>query len=399
MGYPGDQGKFDGRPSEPPVPGADPHGPEQAGADRPGQDGSPFDPPPGAFAARPGDSFGFGPGAGRPGPGFGTDGPDTGGFGAGNRFGQGPTERREPGPAGGPGGRAGQESPESPSFGSAGQELYGAMGERYFSADAGPGEPLGHARSHADEPRSTRRLPLVIGGAVVAGLVLIGGGFAVSSLLSDDSDKGAAASAPQPQASQQTASPTPSVSTGPLNVKLKSRATDPSPLTLKEVFRRESFTIKGKKYVRTAWKHDRDCTKVVNGTKLAATLKKGGCAQVLRATYARSDGLLVGTVGVLNLKTENWAKAAEKAGSGRDAYLQPLPGTGYSKKIGKGAALGTSFVRGHYLIMTWVQRPDGKTIASKYHEVVSNFQQQIILGSNLSKALHYRGIEGKPLTG
>jgi hypothetical protein len=46
--------------------------------------------------------------------------------------------------------------------------------------------------------------------------------------------------------------------------------------------------------------------------------------------------------------------------------------------------------------MTWVQRPDGKKVASKYHAVVSTFGQHLIRGSGLSFALHYRETEGKP---
>ncbi|ACY99813.1 MULTISPECIES: hypothetical protein [Thermomonospora] len=412
MGYPGDQGSPDDRPPEP-------YGPEQAGADRPGGEGaSPFSPPPGAFAARPGERFGgesfdrsFPTGRFDTGPGgrfglgsFDDDGaaaPD-GGSGFADRPGAGNPPWASPSPPEPPhrpgdGGPAGRE----PAAGPSGGELYGAMGERYFADDGGFSEPAGHRKPDKDGADSKRGLPLpvTVGGAVLAGLLLVGGGFAASSALKGGSGDGKAAAAPQQPTATPTATPTPSLSAAPLNIKLKSRATDPKPLTLKEVFGKASFTAKGKKYVRTAWKHERNCSKAVNGGKLAATLKKGGCVQVLRATYARADGLLVGTVGVLNLKTDKWARAAQKAGAGRDAYLQPLPGTGYSKKIGKGAALGTSRAHGHYLIMTWVQRPDGKTIAKKYHRVVSDFQQQIILGSNLGRALHYRGIEGKPLTG
>ncbi|SEG33122.1 hypothetical protein SAMN04489712_104441 [Thermomonospora echinospora] len=526
MGYPGEQGRSGGHSPEPPStpygPGAEPHGPEQAGAGRPGQDDSPFTPPFGAFAARPGESFdtgndrppaddrfgpaeggydagttaqfglgetgrfdfstggsgiggsstggydtggGFdaapggrfasgtggydipgaradGPGSGTPGtdgpgpsdfgpggtgmggfdrhsPGVGgydsggpgsaapgTGGYDSGGFDQGGQFGAGSFERQDS-PSFGPPGEygPGQGRPGPGSFDAPDDEPYGPMGGRRLPEDGGPRGPEGfngpEGPGEPGEGRAERRgrLPLIIGGAVVAGLVLIGSGFTVSTMLKGDSDDGAAAASTQTAAPRPTATPTPTTPPAPLNAKLKSRATDPDPLTLKEVFGTASFTQKGKKFVRTAWKHDRGCTGAVNGSKLEAALKKGGCAQVLRATYARADGLLIGTVGVLNLKTESAAKAAEKAGAGRDAFLQPLAGTGYTKKIGKGAALGTTFVRGHYLIMTWVQRPDGKTISGKYHKVVSAFQQQIILGSNLNKALHYRGIEGKPLTG
>jgi hypothetical protein len=179
-------------------------------------------------------------------------------------------------------------------------------------------------------------------------------------------------------------------------VKLKSRATDPSPLTLKEAFGKATFTAGGQKYLRTGWHQRRGCTGTVNGAKLTAVVKKGGCTQALRATYARGDKLLVGTVGVLNLKTEQAAKLAQKAAVAKDAFLEPLPGKGASKTIGKGEALGTAQAQGHYLVMTWVQRPDGKKIPDKYHKTVSAFGQQLVKGSNLGFALHYRETEGKP---
>ncbi|WP_158079047.1 hypothetical protein [Actinomadura sp. CNU-125] len=47
--------------------------------------------------------------------------------------------------------------------------------------------------------------------------------------------------------------------------------------------------------------------------------------------------------------------------------------------------------------MTWVQRPNGKTISKRHHDTVRVFGAEIYKGSNLSLALHYRETEGKPL--
>ncbi|MFP3963594.1 hypothetical protein SMC26_14830 [Actinomadura fulvescens] len=243
-------------------------------------------------------------------------------------------------------------------------------------------------------PERRYNLPLIIGGAIVAGLVLVGGGFGVSAMLKDDEPtKPAAADKSAPPATAPRQQP----SKPPLTpVKLKSRVTDPRPLTLNEAFGKRSFTSTTGKVARTAWKAQRGCAGIVNGVALGKALKKGGCSQALRATFARGDGKLIGTVGVLNLKTEAAARAAERAAAAKDAYLQPLAGTGVTKKIGKGEALGTAEVRGHYLVMTWVQRPDGKKIAAKYHRLVSTFGQELIRGSNLKFALTYRETEGKP---
>lgn len=416
MRYPGDQdnsGDRFGEPTAPYGPGADPYGPEQTDDGRPGRN-SPFPPstpPPGAFAGRPGESF-------RPFDGGFDDRPHApGGLDATQHLppsthppgrhaaAPGDAHRRRPhlGPSSGSGPRYGSEREPTPF-------AQGHPGPEAFDPPAGPPhEPAPPAHqappesdtdhdTNKDTDKTTKRPHtfLVATGAVVVGLALAGSGFTVSRMLTSDDGEPAAAAAPTQPA---TALPTPTPTPAPLKVKFKNRASDPTPLTLAEVFGTRTFKRAGVVYTRTAWKHDRDCAKGVIGAEFEAVLKKGGCTQVLRASYARRDGSLIGTVGVLNLRTEAAAQKAAKAAAGRDIYLQPLPAkTGVSRTLGKGTALGTAYSRGHYLIMTWVQRPDGKEIATRDHQKVNTFQQQVILGSNLYRALHYRGIAGKPLT-
>ncbi|MFG1850699.1 hypothetical protein ACGFJT_02555 [Actinomadura geliboluensis] len=260
----------------------------------------------------------------------------------------------------------------------------------------GPPGPPGPSGGGPTPPERRRNLPLIIGGSAVAGILLIGGGVGLSSLLKDDDAEPAKAAPTQPEPTQ--AQPEPSPAEPVLApVKLKTRTTDPKPLTLKEVFGKAKFTAGDHKYVRTAVSAKKGCTGVVGGTTLEKALKKGDCTQALRATYALTSGSLIGTVGVFNLESESAAKAAVKAAGNKDAFLQALPGKGVSKTNGKGEAFGTSQARGHYVIMTWVQRPDGKKIASKYHAAVQVFGTQMVKGSNLALALHYRETEGKPL--
>ncbi|MFA1549126.1 hypothetical protein [Actinomadura chokoriensis] len=265
-----------------------------------------------------------------------------------------------------------------------------------FGADAfgsPEGAPPGPSGRSAP-PERRRNLPLIIGGSAVAGILLIGGGVGLSSMLKDDPEP----KAEPTQAASTPAQPTPSPTEPVLApVKLQSRSTDPKPLTLKEVFGKATFKAGGYKYVRTAVNAKKGCSGVVGGAALEKALKKGRCTQALRGTYALSTGSLIGTVGVFNLENEAAAKAAVKAAAGKNAFLQALPGTGVSKTNGKGEAFGTSQARGHYVIMTWVQRPDGKKVASKYHAAVRVFGAQMIKGSNLALALHYRETEGKPL--
>ncbi|RFS86201.1 hypothetical protein D0T12_06160 [Actinomadura spongiicola] len=433
MGYPGDQGKPGGRPPHQPPP--PPYGPdndetsftppysptdETSGATPPGS--QPFGAEPGGddpfgnqpFGAEPSgnEPFGGQPFGGQP---FGAEpggneplgdqpfGAEPGGdeafgnqpFGAepsggGDAFGappfgaladQAPPWAGEP-PAG-----------DAPAFSPPGQFGAGAQGTGSFGPPpGGPAMP-----SSAPPPAERRRnLPLVIGGAVAAGVLLIGGGVALSSVLAGDSGskKSATPSKPTPQQPQPTPSP-PQPVLEP--VKLQSRTTDPKPLTLKEAFGNGKFKVGKHRYVRTAASQTKSCAASVGGVKLEKALKKGGCTQALRATYALTSGSLIGTVGVFNLETEEAAELAVKAAADKDAFLVALPGKGVSKSNGKGEALGTSQARGHYLVMTWVQRPDGKKIAAKYHAAVRVFGTQLVKSSNLALALHYRETEGKPL--
>ncbi|XRQ06133.1 hypothetical protein ACN3XK_57875 [Actinomadura welshii] len=366
MGYPGDQGKPGGRPPRQP-----PHAPYGPGAEVPpyGQDDdeTPFAPRDQGPGAMPFGSEAYGDDA----------------------YG---------GPADRPADRTAAWGDEPVAGHAHGSFPPGPPGDDRFDGrfDDPHRHPGGMPPMPSDAPgRQGRRrsTPLIIGAALVAGLVLIGGGIGLSSLLKDDSEDAAA-----PAQAASTPTPTPSPTKPVLApVKLKSRSTDPKPLTLKEVFGNGKFKAHGHKYVRTAVNHKRSCTAVVGGKTLEATLKKGGCTQALRATYALTGGQLVGTVGVFNLQTEAAAEKAVKAAADKDAFLQALPGKGVSKTNGRGEALGTSQARGHYLLMTWVQRPDGKKIAKKHHTAVRVFGAEMVKGSNLAMALHYRETEGKPL--
>ncbi|MBD2897200.1 hypothetical protein amrb99_61590 [Actinomadura sp. RB99] len=447
MGYPGDQGRPGGRP-----PGPSPQAPYGSGAEAPpyGNDNDETSAPHGeASGARPfgGESFGTGPLEADP---FGTGPLEAEPFAA-------PSAAAEaPGAPGGPTAvwgeppaQGGQDAFPPGDFGSGGHDRFGQggsdqFGQQQFGQDQfgqqqfgqeqfgqeqfgqqqfgqGPGEfghgdpgddpygapmPGGYQPGDADGappgpsgesgPSGRRRsLPLIIGGAVVAGLVLIGGGVGVASMMKDD-PKPEKKAPPAAASTKPTAPASPTVP--PLQaVKLQSRATDPVKLTLSEVFGKASFKASGLKYVRTAASSTTKCSAVVGGTALEKALKKGDCTQALRATYALSSGSLIGTIGVLNLKSADAAKLAVKATSAKDAFLVALPGKGVTKKAGKGLAFGTSQARGHYLVMTWVQRPDGKAIAAKYHKAVSVFGAELYKGSDLAFALHYRETEGKPL--
>ena len=372
MSYPGEQQQPGGwGPSQPPQ---SPYGPVD---DQAGQGGyPPYDRPQGG-----------GPPSGPGGPG-------------------GPYEEPYEDPYGGPPRDAGFGSGGSfgGSFGGEGRDSYGgsfAPGPPYGNEQpdpygAGPGGYGPPGDDGDDEFRSgSGRKKLIIGAAVVAGVVVVGGGTALALSGGGDDKKPKAAAAPTtaPPASP-SVTPTPSPTETGRGQRLQSRATDPKPLTLNEVFKARSFKASGRRYVMTARRAERKCSPPTHGTSFRKSLTKGGCTQVLRATF--DNGKLVGTIGVINLRTQTAANSVQVASRQKDAFILALPGTGNSKKIGQGLSLTTAEVDGHYLIMSWVQYPTGKKIAKSDYNAVTAFVKATTYGSNLRTALNYRSMEGKP---
>lgn len=293
-----------------------------------------------------------------------------------------------PQPMPGPYGQPAQDGAPGPQGGpwQPGPDGFGP-GEQWNGDGAAPGDEGG---------KGGGRKPLIIGGALVAVVALV----AAFVLVQGGADKKA-----NPSAAQTTATPTtdgaptasarPSAPAEPVGGLLQSRKTDPRPLKLGEVFRKKRFTEKGITYVMSVRKKSA-CKESVHGAALQAALAKGKCTQFLRATFATSGGKMIGTVGVANLVNAAAAKRAAKAATAKDAYVIAVPGKGVTSKIGQGDALGAAWTRGHYLIMTWVQLPDGKPIPAKYKKAAQTFAQSTVNGSNLGPALVIRDETGKP---
>jgi hypothetical protein len=357
MSYPGDPQQPGGW-GTPPRPPQSPYGPvdDQAGGspyDGP-QAGGPYEDP---YGGPPRDS-GFGPGPG-----------------SGSGFGP-----------GGPGGSFGSEQPDA--YGG-GQDPYGGGQDPYGGGPGGyePGEDGGGS--------SPNRKRLIIGAAIAVGAVVVVGGaaFALTSGGGDKAKPEAAPTSSTPSA-KPTPTPTPSPTETGRGERLRSRATDPRPLTLNEIFKARSFKASGRRYVMTGRRSERKCSPPTHGTKFRKALAKGGCTQVLRATF--SNGKLIGTIGVINLRTQTAANSVQVTSRQKDAFILALPGSGSTKKIGQGLSLTTAEVDGHYLIMSWVQYPNGKKIASRDYSSVTSFVRSTTYGSNLRTALNYRSMEGKP---
>lgn len=356
MSYPGDQQQpGDWGPPRPPQP---PHGPVQ---DQAGRGGSPYDRP---------------------------DGGPYGGSHGGGSYGGGSYDDRYDEQA--------DRYADGGSFGSARPGPYGNAFENPDPYGGGPdpygGGPGGY--EPGDGPRPERDRKRLIISLVSAAVIVLAGAGAAFAFASGGGDKPKPAAASTSAAPTPTASPTPTATETGRGDRLASRATDPKALTLNEVFKTKTFKAGGRKYSMTARRSEHKCSPPTHGVKFRKALAKGGCTQVLRATF--SNGKFIGTIGVLNLQTQAASEAAQVASRPKDAFILALPGSGVTKDIGQGLSLTTTEVDGHYLIMSWVQYPNGKKIASKDYAGVTTFVKATTYGSNLRTALNYRSMVGKP---
>ena len=135
---------------------------------------------------------------------------------------------------------------------------------------------------------------------------------------------------------------------------IESRALDPAPLALAELFP-SSFVNGTTTYVRTAQKAKVHCAGALAGSQLVAAVSHAGCTQAMRASYLSSDHKLMGTIGVLNLVTATAAQRAGKA-TGPSEFIAQLPGArGLTKNLTKGTGIEAAEVKGHYLVLVWAE--------------------------------------------
>jgi len=133
---------------------------------------------------------------------------------------------------------------------------------------------------------------------------------------------------------------------------IATRAIDPVPLTLGELFPAR-FTVTGVSYRQTVKREGRKCSAAVIGAALQRAVKHAGCSQVLRASYLSPGTKLMGTIGVLNLRTFTSAQRAGEA-AGRAQFIAQLPAaTGPTRKLTSGTGIEEADIKGHYLILVW----------------------------------------------
>ncbi|WP_182879632.1 hypothetical protein [Microbispora sp. H10949] len=175
-----------------------------------------------------------------------------------------------------------------------------------------------------------------------------------------------------------------------------SRATDKSPLSLREVFGKPKPVNNKRVYIRTVTRKEKKCADGVTGEKITKALKTGGCTQLLRASFADAKGTIIGTVGVANLRTSAMAKKVASAGAGdeRKDFLKPLPGKDEATKhLGSGEASAGGWTYGHYAVLLWFQFKDG------HKPTKSELKKLYQAATDVTDASVYPALDTRALTG
>ncbi|MFI6506595.1 hypothetical protein ACIBCT_03240 [Streptosporangium sp. NPDC050855] len=238
-------------------------------------------------------------------------------------------------------------------------------------------------------PRSYR--PIFIAAGAFA--LLVAGGVGLAMLARSDPAPGPGSASP---AAENPAAPTVEIPSGEFGF-ASSRAKDPHPLTLKELFGREKVRAGDQTYLMTTRRLDKKCEEAVVGTKLKKALTAAKCTQLLRASFRDSSGKIIGTVGVANLKTSAGATKviAVKSDKKQEEYLKALPGKDkVTKLLGAGQASVGYWTHGHYAILVWFQYKDGhlpkKTEAKKLSRTA-----YAVVDATVTPALDSRSLTGK----
>jgi hypothetical protein len=203
------------------------------------------------------------------------------------------------------------------------------------------------ARKAARRKGRTRRR-VVVAGVCVPAVAAV----AAMAVMNHPGKHSPAGSGPGHSASASAPSSSTSQSSGPWQ-HIGTRADDPTPLTLGQLFP-ATFNA-GSSYARTAEAGSSDCTSAVFGSALQSAVRKHGCSQVMRASYLSTAQKMMGTIGVLNLTDSTAAGVVGKATGSSEFIAQLTSAQGPTHNLTKGTGLEEAEVKGHYLILTWVE--------------------------------------------
>jgi hypothetical protein len=196
------------------------------------------------------------------------------------------------------------------------------------------------------------------------------------------------------EASNPAALPSTAPTLGPWQ-HITSQAVDSQALSAHELYPAR-FTDGGSTGTKTVERTNTKCTNAVIGSTLQAAVRKGGCTQVVRASYLSSNRKMMATIGVLNLSD---VAAADKAGkaSGAAQFIRQLPGPhGPTRNLTKGTGIEVAEVKGHYLILIWAEFANlGAPKGKKQRRELTKFSADLFAGT-ANVSLTSRMVTGKP---
>ena len=206
------------------------------------------------------------------------------------------------------------------------------------------------------------------GAAAVLGVVVLLGAAAVFALRGGDAPEpgnAAAAKVGTPAGNGPSPVSYSSSPSTPAYAGIASRRADGEPLTIGEVFPREaaSVSVPGGKTVKLRAKRlDGDCAAAVWGGSVGAELARGGCTQAARGIYSGTGRGYALAVAVFNLNASADAdrfveRLDHTIGAG---FVLPLPAKAPLDGFGRGFGMARGLAMGHFAVVTWAQRLDGK---------------------------------------
>lgn len=234
-----------------------------------------------------------------------------------------------------------------------------------MSGHPGPVDPYGFGGPPPPPPKSGSKTWLAVLAGVVVLAVLSACGIGGYFLIQDDSDQKPTANSSSSAAPENSKSgsddPEPSESASD-DVDIDSRATDPEPLTVEELFGTPTVDVPSGKYPVVKTEELKSCKGAVTGPQLGTKLTALGCTQVVRAALNSPANRYGITAGVFNLARDNGSEVTSIIKNQKgDAFLG-LVGPGASAVINQATSMMYWQPIGHYLVFVVIVRGDRKAV-------------------------------------
>ena len=267
------------------------------------------------------------------------------------------------------------------------------------SRESGVARAAGRTRAAAANARKASRRKSqtqlrLVGAGLGAFLLIVIGIVIVTTHSSGSGSHPGAASQPTASATTNSGSPSPSSSLGAWQ-HITARTDDPAPLTLPQLFPAR-FTADNTSYVRTVEAGSGSCRGAVFGSRLQAAVRRNGCDQVMRASYLDARQKMMGTIGVLNLADFTGASRAGHVTGSSDFIAQLDAHSGPTRNLTKGTGLEEAEVKGHYLILTWVEYTTLGSPSSNAQKLALKTFSENLISDTANVSLTSRMVTGNP---